>query len=188
MKIDYGFYSFSEYLRLIYSKVLTMIFYKPARLIRHPIRLRGCKRISFSKGFTCGYFCRIEAFTKNGDKTLFFGQNVNIGDFCHITSVEKVVIGNNVLVGSSVFISDHDHGDTSYNNLLLSPAKRDISTAPVIIEDNVWIGEKAIILKGVTIGANSVIAASSVVTKNVAPFSVVAGVPAKVVKKYEFKD
>ncbi|MOA49611.1 2,3,4,5-tetrahydropyridine-2,6-dicarboxylate N-acetyltransferase [compost metagenome] len=55
-------------------------------------------------------------------------------------------------------------------------------SSPVFIEDNVWIGEKAVILKGVRIGHNSIVAAGAVVTKNVPPFSIVAGVPAKVIK------
>ena len=180
--IDYGKYSLSEYFRLLYSKILTILFYRPARLIRHPIRLRGSSRIFFDKGFTCGYFCRIEAFTSGAQKTLFFGKNVNIGDFCHITSVEKVVIGNNVLIGSSVFISDHDHGGTDYEDLLEKPIEREIISLPVVIEENVWIGEKVIILKGVVVGKNSVVAAGSVVTKNVEPYSVYGGIPARRIK------
>ena len=184
MKVDYGKYSFLDILRLFFSKAMTFLLYRPARLVRHPVRLRGRNRIHISPGFTCGYFCRIEAFSRGGvGNTMFFGENLNIGDFCHITSVESVVFGKNVLIGSSVFISDHDHGSASFEDLSISPANRALESKPVIIEDNVWVGEKAIILKGVRVGSNSVVAAGSVVTKDVPPYSVVAGVPAKVIKK-----
>ncbi|MCO4822892.1 MAG: acetyltransferase [Flavobacteriaceae bacterium] len=181
MKVDFGMYTFHEYVRLIYSKLMTILFFRPARIIRHPVRIRGYKHIKLSAGFTTGYFCRIEAFSLENDTTMFFGKNLSMGDFCHITSLEKVVIGDNVLIGSSVFISDHDHGSTNLDDMKMIPSKRALITSPVFIENNVWIGEKAIILKGVTLGENSIIAAGSVVTKNVPAYSVVAGVPAKVI-------
>src|SRR5437667_9884197 len=65
------------------------------------------------------------------------------------------------------------------------PARPQLKTAPVKISDNVWIGMNAVILKGVTIGENSVVAAGSVVTKSVEPNTVVAGNPAVVVKKFQ---
>lgn len=183
--VDYGRYSLMDYLRLFYSKVMTFFFYRPARLVRHPVRLRGKKNIKFAKGFTSGYFCRIEAFSRGGqNQTMIFGENLNIGDFCHIASLERVEFGNNVLIGSSVFISDHDHGAITFSDLSIAPAERSLKSSPVVIEDNVWIGEKAIILKGVKVGRNSVVAAGAVVTKSVPPFSVVGGVPANVLKEF----
>ena len=181
--IDYGRYSLIDYARLLHSKLMTWLLYRPARLVRHPVRLRGKNNIHFSTGFTSGYFCRIEAFSRGGhDKTLIFGANLNIGDFCHLTSLERVEFGRDILIGSSVFISDHDHGTVTLHDLSLAPADRPLVSSPVFIEDNVWIGEKAVILKGVRIGRNSIVAAGAVVTKSVPPFSVVAGVPARVVK------
>ena len=90
--------------------------------------------------------------------------------------------GKDVLIGSSVFISDHDHGTVTFSDLSIAPTARPLISSPVVIEDNVWIGEKVVILKGVRVGRNSVVAAGAVVTKNVPPYSVVAGVPAKVVR------
>ncbi len=181
--VNYGRYSLIDYVRLCYSKLMTFLFYRPARLVRHPVRLRGKNNIRFSKGFTSGYFCRIEAFSKGTQRqTMIFGENLNIGDFCHIASLERVEFGKDVLIGSSVFISDHDHGAVTFADLSIAPAERPLTSSPVYIEDNVWIGEKAVILKGVRIGQNSIVAAGAVVTKNVPPYSVVAGVPAKVVK------
>jgi lipopolysaccharide O-acetyltransferase len=165
---------------------MTKIFYRPARLIRHPVRIRGANNIMLNKGFTSGYYCRLEAFSEGGTgPTLIMGENLNIGDSCHITSLERVQFGANVLIGSSVFISDHDHGYATYGDMRLSPVNRKLISSPVIIEDNVWIGEKVIILKGVKIGANSIIGAGAVVTSDVPPYSVVVGVPGKVLKTVE---
>lgn len=187
--IDYGRYSLMDYVRLLYSKLMTLVFYRPARLVRHPVRLRGKKNIQFSTDFTSGYFCRIEAFSRGGQvKTMVFGENLNIGDFCHLASLERVEFGRDVLIGSSVFISDHDHGAVTFHDLSVAPVDRPLASSPVFIEDNVWIGEKAVILKGVRIGRNSIVAAGAVVTKSVPPFSVVAGVPARVVKTVSDSD
>lgn len=81
-------------------------------------------------------------------------------------------------------ITDNSHGETDYSSLNLPPGKRPItSKGPVVIGNNVWIGDKATILPGVTIGDGSVIAANAVVTKDVPAFSVVAGNPAHVIRK-----
>lgn len=181
--VNYGRYSFLDFLKIFFSLVMTNLFYRPARLVRHPIRLRGKKNILISKGFTCGYYCRIEAFSiNNKSPTMIMGENLNIGDFCHIASLDKIEFGSNVLLGSSVFISDHDHGNSEYEDLLKTPSNRSLVSAPIIIGDNVWIGEKASILKGVKIGSNSIIGAGSIVTKDVPPYSVAVGIPAKVIK------
>ncbi len=114
------------------------------------------------------------------------GDNVSIGAFNHITCINKIVIGNGVLTGKWVTITDNSHGDTSFATLQEIPRKRSVvSKGAVVLCDNVWIGDKATILPGVTIGEGAVIAANSVVTKDVPPYSIVAGCPAKVIKKYE---
>ena len=82
-----------------------------------------------------------------------------------------------------VYISDNSHGDTSIDSILLPPVQRQmIVKGPVVIEDNVWIGERVCILSGVTIGKGAIVAANSVVTHDVPPYSVVGGVPAKLIK------
>lgn len=112
------------------------------------------------------------------------GNNVSFGAYNHITAVNKIVIGDGVLTGKWVTITDNSHGDTEYTTLQSLPKRRPlVSKGPVIIGDNVWIGDKATILPGVTIGEGVVIAANSVVTKDVPAYSVVAGIPAKVIKE-----
>lgn len=111
------------------------------------------------------------------------GNGTNIGADSHITAINSVSIGNNVLTGPNVFISDHSHGDTVEDDIKIPPIERDlISKGAVVIEDNVWIGRCAAIMPGVTIGRNTIIGANSVVTHDIPPFSVAAGIPAKVIK------
>lgn len=116
------------------------------------------------------------------------GSNCSIGESAHITSINKIIIGDNVLIGKRVLISDNSHGDTSKGTLLssLPPSERILtSKGPTIICNNVWIGENCCILSGVTIGEGTVVAANSVVTKDVPAHCVAAGIPAKIIKHYE---
>ena len=114
---------------------------------------------------------------------IHIGSNTNIGDYNHISASNEVVIGNGVLTGRFVYISDNNHGSTDVVSLHKRPLERDLNVkGPVHIEDNVWIGDKVSILSGVTIGEGSVIACNAVVTKDVPPYSVVGGVPARIIK------
>lgn len=182
MKLD-SRYSFPDLVRLAWSLLITKLFFGPARIIRQPTRVRGFANIRIGQMFTTGQYCRIEAATRaDGSPSLVFGDNIQINDKCHIAALHRIEIGSDVLIASNVYVSDHDHGDTSVEQLGISPADRPLVFSPVIIEDKVWIGENAVILKGVRIGQCSVVASGAVVTKDVPPYSVVAGVPARVIK------
>lgn len=112
------------------------------------------------------------------------GSSCNFGAFNHITATNQIIIGDNCLTGKWVTISDNNHGTTSYEDLQIPPLKREVvSKGPVIIGNNVWIGDKATILGGVVIGDGAVIAANAVVTKDVPAYCVVGGNPAKVLNK-----
>lgn len=114
---------------------------------------------------------------------LTIGKNGSFGAFNHITCINKIQIGDNCLTGKWVTISDNNHGTTDLETLNEAPAIRKLSTkGPVVIGNNVWIGDKATILGGVTVGDGAVIAANSVVTKDVPAYSVVGGNPARVIK------
>lgn len=175
-------------IKLFYSFIITKILYKRARLVRQPFDIRGKKYIELNYGFTCGFGCRLEAYPKNMDgKTLIFGKNVQINDYVHIAAREKVIIGDNVLIASKVFISDLDHGCYSSDmnfDISIIPKERELFSKPVIIHKNVWIGENVSILSGVEIGENSIIGAGSVVTKSIPMNTIAVGNPAIVVKKY----
>ena len=178
-------YSFPDFIRLAYSVLITKIFFPNARIIRQPTRIRGYRHFSVGKNFTTGQFCRLEAGSAETDsdkKLLVFGDDVQINDRCHIAAIESVSIGNNVLIASDVYISDHDHGNTDSGSLRIKPSLRPLICSPVVIEDDVWICEKVIILKGVHIGRGAVIAAGSVVTKNIAEYSIAVGNPTRIIK------
>ena len=114
------------------------------------------------------------------------GEECHFGAFNHITCSNKIHIGNRLLTGKWVTITDNSHGTTDLGSLQLDPIKRPIySKGPVMIGDNVWIGDKATILPGVTIGDGAVIAANSVVTKDVPAYCVAAGNPAQIIRNNE---
>ncbi|SDB65043.1 Hexapeptide repeat of succinyl-transferase [Flavobacteriaceae bacterium MAR_2010_188] len=124
--------------------------------------------------------CAIFARESNGKGELKIGNNTNIGDYTIIDTVSDVTLGNNVALGPHCTLYTHDH---IYSDLSLPAWKAGIITKPIIIEDGAWVGSKVTILPGVTIGKRAVIAAGSVVTKNVEAESICGGVPAKLIKK-----
>ena len=186
--MQYGPY---EIIRNAISLFVTKIFHPNARLIRYPCYLRNSKNILINKGFTCGYNCRIESIqTDNKYGIIRFGENVKIGDSVHIASADSVEIGNNVLIASHVFISDLDHGTYNGNNQTspeTNPDDRKIFSKPIQIGNNVWVGENVVILKGVNIGDGCIIGANSVVTKDVEKNCIVAGVPATIIKRFNYQ-
>jgi acetyltransferase-like isoleucine patch superfamily enzyme len=118
---------------------------------------------------------------------LRLGKNVQMNDYVHITAGENVTIGNNVLIASKVYISDTTHGEYSANEHSLpfdAPVARSLSFKPVVIEDNVWLGEGVCVLPGVTIGFGTIVGANAVVTKSIPAMSIAVGAPAKVIKKF----
>lgn len=117
------------------------------------------------------------------------GKRCNIGEFSHITGINSIFIGDDVLTGRWLTITDNSHGCTTLSDLSIAPLKRKtVSIGGVHIGNKVWIGDKVTILPNVTIGESSVIGANSVVTKDVPPFSVVGGNPAKIIKGIKNKD
>lgn len=124
-------------------------------------------------------------------QTQYFGQKlssaiiiedgVDLGEDTFITASNRIVIGRNSLFGRMVTVTDNSHGATTMDDLSKAPHMRKvISKGEVVIGENVWIGDKATILPGVHIGKGAVVGANAVVTKDVPPFSVVGGIPARV--------
>ena len=119
---------------------------------------------------------------------LKFGKNVNMGHNVRIQCAERIVIGDNVLMGSRITIIDNSHGTyvgEKQDMPSTPPNLRKLRTSPIEIGNNVWIGDGVIIQQGVTIGSGSIIAANSVVTKSIPSETMVAGIPAKAIKKYD---
>lgn len=119
------------------------------------------------------------------------GDNVTVRYNTRIGAVNHIKIGNNVIISNNVTIYDNNNHPTSVSeriNICNNFFDDDVwkwkhsRSAPVVIEDNVWIGESATILKGVHIGKGAIVAMGAIVTKNVPDFAIVAGNPAKIVK------
>ena len=126
-------------------------------------------------------------FDPNGQysfSTIEVGNDVFIGPGANFSAFEsKIVIGNKIMFGPNVTIMGGDHNTTQVGKYMYDVRnKLPENDLPVIIENDVWVGTGAIILKGVTIGTGSIVAAGALVTKDVPPFSIVGGVPAKVLK------
>lgn len=114
---------------------------------------------------------------------IIIGDGCIFGPDSHITAVNLVKIGNGVRTGKSILITDNSHGGPVIN-FNIPPDNREIfSKGSVIIEDNVWIGEKVAIIPNVKVGYGAIIGANSVVTKDVPPYCVVGGVPAKIIRR-----
>jgi acetyltransferase-like isoleucine patch superfamily enzyme len=186
-------YKFAQRLNLYKNKIFTYWLSSELKsfgqnsLLRYPIDLLGGKYISIGKKTGIGARGVITAWDKhNGDSytpEIIIGNNIWIGEDCHITAINKIQIGDNALIGKKVTITDNSHGKCEYDLLEIPPNSRPLySKGPVIIEDNVWIGDKVTILPGVKIGKNSIIGANSVVTKDVDENCVVGGNPAKILK------
>lgn len=179
-------YTFSEFLSNVYSLIVTKLFYKGARLIRRPIYIRGKSSLRFERGLTTGHGCRFD-LPGNGEPTLLIGKNCEMGDGVHIVAHEKVIIGDNCLMASKIFISDTNHGEYSgaaQSSPETPPNRRALNTSPVKIGNNVWIGENVVILLGIEIGDGCIIGSNSVVKKSIPQNCIAAGIPAKIIKTY----
>jgi acetyltransferase-like isoleucine patch superfamily enzyme len=150
-------------------------------LLKNPQYMELDNHVTFGKNVV------LEAIDKYGPQqfnpNIIIGSNSRIGDDSHITCLNKSVIGKSVRMGRKVFISDNAHGASDKALLDVNPVLRPMySKGPVVIGNNVWIGEMACIMPGVTIGNGAIIGAGSVVTKDVPPYCVVGGTPAKIIK------
>lgn len=175
---EFGLFGHGSSLRTINS--LTGMKY-----IRVGENVQFCEEITMNawESFDCIDETSNHPIIQHFTPEIVIGDNSIVGAWNHITAINKIVIGDGFLSGKWVTITDNSHGktETPYMNIL--PTKRRLcSKGPVLIGKNVWVGDKCTILPGVTIGDGAVIGANSVVSTDIPPYSVVAGVPAKVVK------
>lgn len=188
MKKVYEIYGFFGTVRLIRDKIFTILFFPKARIVRLPLYIRGKKGITGGINLTTGINLRIDIINSNGKKSfLNIGNDVQINDYVHIGVSSGVTIGDNTLIASKVFISDHNHGSYSGENQSSpyeEPISRILKSQEVKIGKNVWIGEFVSILPGVTIGDGAIVGAMSTVTKDIPANSIAVGSPAKVIKLY----
>jgi maltose O-acetyltransferase len=144
-------------------------------IIIKAIRREVCSKIFYYSGANINV--NSGAYFGNGLK-ISIGSDSSIGQNCQIAN--DVTIGSDVMMAPEVIIFSvgHQTSNTSTSIRL----QGNVPARPVIIGDDVWIGQRSIILPGVTVGSGSIIGSGAVVTKNIAPFSVVGGNPARVLK------
>ncbi len=188
------------------SLINRLRIYKSMRSYRKNATLGG-NHIKFSSTGRCFNYSGDRERIKVGDHSMLMGKlyvspngSIEIGDHFYlgnnsmIGSEASIRIGNCVIISNDVCIYDNNNHPTSpkaRENMSLNGFSNDnwawhhSASAPVVIEDNVWIGQYSSILKGVTIGKGSIVATRAVVTKDVPPYTIVAGNPAREVKRIE---
>lgn len=169
-------YQIFFFLKLLCRGSLIMLpFRGDARVLFHSKNVEIGKKVFIGKN--CWFSIKNDAHLKIGDGSIING---NMSISCN----KSIEIGRNVLFAERIFIGDSDHGFEDIN----TPIKEQpvVGMADVKIEDDCWIGVNASILKGVTIGKHSIVGAGSVVTKSIPPYSIAVGIPAKIIKKYDF--
>ena len=159
-------------------------------LISYPCYLQGGgqKKIKIGRKTHIQRHCILACWTchnnVNYTPSITIGDNCNIGDYTQITSCNRIVIGNGVLMGRYVLITDNSHGSLSREESLIPPSQRNlVSKGAVVIGNNTWIGERVVILPGVHIGDNVVIGANTVVTKDIPSDSMVCGMGFREVRR-----
>lgn len=175
-------YLYTGYYRRLFK------FFGSGSIIKRPFSsARGLEYVMIGNKSSIGAHVELTAWdTYRGQKftpEIIIGDGSCIRDYSHITAIQSIRIGNGVLTGPNILITDNAHGASMAELLDMPPRFRPLhSKGPVVIEDNVWIGEKSSIMPGVHIGRGAIIAANSVVTHDIPPYCVAAGVPAKVIK------
>jgi acetyltransferase-like isoleucine patch superfamily enzyme len=134
--------------------------------------------------FSLGNYSTIEDFTtiNNGVGDVIIGDRTRIG--LGNTLIGPIKIGNDIMFAQNIVMSGLNHG---YEDITKSIHDQPVTTAQITIEDEVWIAANSVVVAGVTIGKHAIVAAGSVVTKDVPPYSIVAGNPAKIIKEYNFE-
>ena len=164
--------------------------------VYHDARINGVENMKIVRLFSVERGLWMETICSYGGghvqhftPSLIIGDNVSLSEYVHIGCVNHIEIGNNVLMGSKIYITDHNHGVYRGNHPDspdVPPVKRPLTTGEaVIIEDNVWIGEFCTILPGVTIGYGSIIGSHTTVTHDIPPRCIAVGSPARVIKQWD---
>lgn len=176
-------------LNYFYSGVVARRFHsfgKDSVIAYKLFRVRGSKLISIGVRTEIDKGARLTAWRKddsNNTPVIKIGSHCTIGACVHITAINGVTIGDHLLTGTNVLITDNSHGFTDKTSLDKPPQEREVvSKGKVLIGNNVWIGNNVCVLPGVTIGDGVVVGANSVVTKDIPDYCVAVGNPAVVVK------
>lgn len=163
----------------------------PGVRANNTLKLKKSEYIKCGDNVIIGEESRLLCWDYYNGKSLEHTPCLTIGSNFHATRkltiqcAKNITIGNNVLIASDVFIIDYNHGMNPLTpNYLDNPL---VLSDGVNINDGAWIGNNVVILGGVTIGEKAIVGAGSVVTRDVPPYTIVAGNPATVIKKYDFE-
>ncbi len=180
-----------ELRRWLVGSALRLKFSNRISVGRHPI-LRGTNFIQFGRRFRAGDFLWIEALAEDSAEiapTIIIKDDVNASQFVHIAATHYVEIGNGVLLGSKVIITDHNHGSykgEAQSSPEIKPTDRPLSRGlRTIVGDRVWLGDGVVVSPGAKIGQGSVIGANSVVVGELPENCLAIGTPARVIKRFQ---
>jgi acetyltransferase-like isoleucine patch superfamily enzyme len=175
--------------RVLYPKPSGLNHLGHDSYILKPYKIDGRPHIQIGERTLIDKHSWLSAITSySGDKfnpRLIIGNNVNIGRYACITCTKEVLIEDGCLISEYVYIADAGHGVDPQDGLLVK--QKLISKGIVHIKSNTFIGYRVCILPGVTLGERCVVGANSVVTKSFPAYSMIAGSPAKLIKKYCFE-
>lgn len=157
-------------------------FFGKKSIIDRPLYIKNKRFISIGERVCIHRGARIECFGEYSPN-LVIGNDVGIGYNFQCLITDDCYIGDNTLMASNILITTENHG----NNPNAIYAKQPLMSRKVSIGNNCWIGEKVIILPGVHLGDNVIVAAGSIVTKSFNSNSIIGGNPAKYIKIYDFK-
>ena len=182
----------AKYLFRLFYVVKSIIFYKPFikalgqnSIIVKPLKIEGKKNISIGASVTIEAYTWLAALPlTNNACTLQIHDGVSIGHFNHIYATHSIVIEKGVLTADKVYISDNLHEYTDITKHIKNQPIKQLKE--VRIGEGSWIGENVCII-GCSIGQQCVIGANAVVTKDIPPYSVAVGNPARVIKCYDFE-
>lgn len=155
-----------------------------------PRQIRGEKYMEIGESFWAEEGLDLQCLDRYGKEVyhpqLLIGNNVHLGYFCHIGCIGSISIGDNLLAGRNVYITDHFHGNGTMEEATISPKERPLyNKGPVKIGNNVWLGDNVVVMPGVTIGNNVTVGANAVVTQDIPDHSIAAGVPARIIRMKE---
>lgn len=180
-------------IKILYTAWVTSDFYHCGDKVKFgfKVHIAGSKHIWLGDDIFYGDGGALTAFAINGitppmklidEPIIKIGSHCMFGDNNHLTAVNGITIGDNLRTGKNVLISDNSHGDPkNISQRNLHPNVRPLySKGEIMIGNNVWIGENAAILGGVTIGDGAIIGVNAVVTHDVPAYGTAVGVPAKI--------
>ena len=181
----------SQHLCALYAAIVRRRFkYAPHfTCFGYPFEMQGGRYISIGRGCIIGKDVRLNAIDRWQNETftpeIIIGEHTLVSPRCHIGCINRIIIGYHVTLGDRVYITDHVHGHSLREEMDTPPFDRPlVSRGGVTIEDFVQIGENCVVLPGVTIGRGTIVGAGAIVTKDLPPYCVAAGNPAKVIKQF----